>query len=76
VDHVVRRCVPHDEFHYILTFYNSHSCGGHFGAKRMAHKVLENGFYLPSILRTHIIFANHVKKSKEQVISLIRIKCL
>jgi hypothetical protein len=76
VDQVVRRCVPHNEFHSILTFCHSHSCGGHFEAKRMAYKVLENSFYWPSILRMHIIFANHVKKSKEQVISLIRIKCL
>jgi hypothetical protein len=27
-------------------------------------------------LRMHITFANHVKNAKEQVISLIRIKCL
>jgi hypothetical protein len=45
VDQVVRRCVPQDEFHSILTFCHSHSCGGHFGAKRTAHKVLESGFY-------------------------------
>jgi hypothetical protein len=27
-------------------------------------------------LRMHITFANHVKNTKEQVISLIKIKCL
>jgi hypothetical protein len=42
----------------------------------MAHKVLESGIYWPSIFRIHITFANHVKNAKEQVISLIRIKCL
>jgi hypothetical protein len=67
VDQVVRRCVPQDEFHSILTFCHSHSCGGHFGAKRTAHKVLESG---------NITFANHVKNAKKQVISLTRIKCL
>jgi len=44
-DQEVGRCVPHDEFHSILTFYHSHSCGGHFGAKNIAYKVLESGFY-------------------------------
>jgi len=43
VDQVVRRCVAQDEFHSILTFFHSHSCGGHFGAKRTTHKVLESG---------------------------------
>jgi hypothetical protein len=76
VDQVVRRCVPQDEFHSILNFCHSYSCGRHFGAKRMAHKVLESGIYWPSIFRIHITFANHVKNAKEQVISLIRIKCL
>ena len=42
----VRRCIPQDEFHYILTFFcHSHSSGGHFRAKRIVHKVLESGLY-------------------------------
>jgi hypothetical protein len=75
-DQVVRRCVLHDEFHFILTFYHSHSCGGHFGAKRTVHKVFESGFTDLLFLRMHITFANHVKNAKQQAISLIRIKCL
>jgi len=51
VDQVLRRCVPQDEFHSILTFCHSHSCSRHFGAKRTAHKVLENGFYWPFIFK-------------------------
>jgi hypothetical protein len=76
VDQVVRRYVPQDEFHSILTFYHSHSCGGHFGAKRTAHKVLKSVSIGLLFLKMHITSANHVRNAKEQVISIIRIKCL
>ncbi|KAL9346349.1 hypothetical protein Peur_061202 [Populus x canadensis] len=61
-DQVVRRCVPQDEFHSILTFCHSHSCGGHFGAKRTAHKVLESGFYWPSIFKDAYHFCKSCEK--------------
>ena len=44
-DQMLRRCVPNCEFHSILNFCHSYACGGHFGAKRTALKVLECGFY-------------------------------
>ena len=65
MDQVVRRCVPQDEFHSIITFCHSHSCGGHFGAKRTAHKVLESGSIGLLFLRMHIIFAKSVKNAKK-----------
>ena len=46
---VIRRCVPENEIISILTFCHSYACGGHFGAKRTARKVLECGFYWPSL---------------------------
>jgi len=60
----VRRCVPQDEFHSILTFCHchSHSCGGHFGVKRTAHKVLESGFYSPSIFKDAYHFCKSCEK--------------
>ncbi|KAL9357253.1 hypothetical protein Peur_050506 [Populus x canadensis] len=61
-DQVVRRCVSQDEFHSILTFCHSHSCGGHFGAKRTAHKVLESGFYWPSIFKDAYHFCKSCEK--------------
>jgi len=62
VDQVVRRCVPQDEFHFILTFCHSHSCCGHFGAKRTAHKVLESGFYWLSIFKDAYHFCKSCEK--------------
>jgi hypothetical protein len=57
-------------------FFQAHSCGGYFGAKRTAYKVLESVSIGLLFLKIHITFANHMKNIIEQVISLIRIKCL
>ncbi|CAN6562546.1 unnamed protein product [Malus baccata var. baccata] len=50
-DQVIRRCVHDSEFNAILTFCHTYACGGHFGTQRTALKVLECGFYWPSIFR-------------------------
>ena len=55
-DQIIRRCVPQDEFHSILTFCHTYSCGGHFGGKRTAHKVLECGFFWPTLFKDAIQF--------------------
>jgi hypothetical protein len=62
VDQVVRRCVPQDEFYSILTFCHFHSYGGHFGAKRMVHKVLESSLYWPSIFKDAYHFCKSCEK--------------
>ncbi|VVA31533.1 PREDICTED: LOW QUALITY PROTEIN, partial [Prunus dulcis] len=41
-DQVIRRCVPEGDFKSILEFCHSHACGGHFGAKKTASKVLQS----------------------------------
>ncbi|CAL2256334.1 unnamed protein product [Prunus armeniaca] len=43
-DQVIRRCVPEGDFKSILEFCHSHACGGHFGAKKTANKVLQIRF--------------------------------
>ncbi|CAN6725584.1 unnamed protein product [Malus baccata var. baccata] len=50
-DQLIRRCIPESEFKSILTFCHSYPCGGHFGAKRTALKVLESGFYWSSLFK-------------------------
>ena len=55
-DQVIRRCVPENEIISILTFCHSYACEGHFGAKRTMQKVLECGFYWPSLFRDSYSF--------------------
>ena len=50
-DQVIRRCVPEEEFLDILYHCHSAPYGGHFGAIRTAHKVLQSGFYWPSLFK-------------------------
>ena len=50
-DQVIRRCVPEDEMHSILNHCHTLSCGGHFGGQRTAAKVLQSGFYWPSLFK-------------------------
>ena len=45
------RCVDDSEIYSILTFYHSLESGGHFRSKRTVYKVLECGFYWPTISR-------------------------
>ena len=50
-DQVIRRCVPEDEMHSILNHCHTLPCGGHFSGQRTAAKVLQSGFYWPSLFK-------------------------
>ena len=50
-DQIMRRCVPHNEQVRILTFCHSEACGGHFSARKTADKILQAGFYWPTLFK-------------------------
>ncbi|PKI51381.1 hypothetical protein CRG98_028242 [Punica granatum] len=50
-DQVIRHCVPNNEIHSILAHCHSDACGGHFGPKRTARKILDSGFYWETLFR-------------------------
>ncbi|CAN6560269.1 unnamed protein product [Malus baccata var. baccata] len=50
-DQIIRRCVHDFECHSILSFCHTYACGGHFGTQRTTLKVLQCGFYWPSIFK-------------------------
>ncbi|CAN6677811.1 unnamed protein product [Malus baccata var. baccata] len=50
-DQIIRRCVHDSEIHSILNFCHTYACGGHFGTQRTARKVLECGFYWPTVFK-------------------------
>ena len=47
----IRRCVWEDEIFDILKACHDGSCGGHFADKRTRHKVLQTGYYWPTIFK-------------------------
>ncbi|XP_050890921.1 uncharacterized protein LOC127096386 [Lathyrus oleraceus] len=50
-DQVIRRCVPDNEIESILNFSHASQVGGHFGPQRTARKVLDSGFYWPTVFK-------------------------
>lgn len=50
-DQVLRRCIPDWEVPDILKHCHTHTWGGHFGGRKTAFKVLQAGFYWPSIFK-------------------------
>ncbi|CAH9110594.1 unnamed protein product [Cuscuta europaea] len=61
-DQIIRRCIPQKEQPPILEFCHSQACGGHFGPKRTARKILDCGFYWPSIFRDAYFFCKSCDK--------------
>ena len=50
-DQVIRKCVPEDEQHGILMQCHTFACGGHFSTQKTALKVLQSGFYWPTLFK-------------------------
>ena len=50
-DMIIRRCVPESEQCKILNEGHASPYGGHFSRERTAHKILQSGFYWPTIFR-------------------------
>ncbi|RDX77623.1 Retrovirus-related Pol polyprotein, partial [Mucuna pruriens] len=50
-DQVIRRCILDVEITSVLQFCHATPGGGHYGSTRMARKVLDCGFYWPTIFR-------------------------
>ncbi|RVW31118.1 Transposon Tf2-11 polyprotein [Vitis vinifera] len=55
-DQIIRKCVPEDEQHGILSHCHENACGGHFASQKTAMKVLQSGFTWPSLFKdAHIM---------------------
>ncbi|XP_022856556.1 uncharacterized protein LOC111377665 [Olea europaea var. sylvestris] len=50
-DQIVRRCVPEEEVPLILENCHSSIYAGHFGASKTAAKILQSGFYWPTLFK-------------------------
>ncbi|CAM8975776.1 unnamed protein product [Rhodiola kirilowii] len=50
-DQILRRCIPDNEIASVISFCHEFACGGHFGPRRTARKILDSGFFWPSIFR-------------------------
>ncbi|CAN6440133.1 unnamed protein product [Victoria cruziana] len=64
-DQVFRRCVTEEEFQSILSFCHSQACGGHYSGKKTAAKVLQSGFYWPSLHKDAYMFCKQCVRCQQ-----------
>ena len=62
MDQIIWRCVPEGEMGEILKHYHSLECGGHFNGQCTAMKVLQSGFYWPSLFKDANLYAKSCDK--------------
>jgi hypothetical protein len=54
-DKIFRRCIPDNEVSSVIKFCHSKACGTHFLSKKTTAKILQCGFYWPTMLKdTHV----------------------
>ena len=51
LDLIIRQCVREDEIHDILKAIHDGPCGAHFLDKRTSYKILQLGYYWPTLFR-------------------------
>ena len=56
---IIRRCVPENEQSKILYECHASPYGGHFAGDRTAHKILQSGFYWPTLLKDCFEWVKH-----------------
>ena len=64
-DGIIRRCVPDEEIQQILWHCHGSDYGGHFGGERTATKVLQSGFYWPTLFRDSRAFVKHCDRCEK-----------
>ena len=50
-DGIMRRCIPQEETHSIIYHCHTRPCGGHVGVSKTQAKVLQAGFFWPSMFK-------------------------
>ena len=48
---IIQRCVPEDEQQDILRMCHEGACGGHFASRKTSAKILQSGFYWPTMFK-------------------------
>jgi hypothetical protein len=48
-DQIIRRCIPEFDQTDVISFCHDHACGGHFSANKIVAKILQCGFYWPTM---------------------------
>ena len=66
-DQIIRRCVPEEEQEHILSMCHSSLCGGHFASIKTGAKVLQSGFYWPTLFKDAIKYCKECLKCQSEL---------
>ena len=61
-DEIIQRYIPEEEQAHILLICHSSLCGGHFASRKTRTKVLQSGFYWPTLFKDAIKYCNECLK--------------
>ena len=56
---IIRRCVPEDEQGGIIDNFHALPYGEHFAGEKTTQKILQSGFYLPTLFRDYVEWVKH-----------------
>ena len=59
---IIRRCVPKTEQGEIIDKCHASPYGGHFAGDRTTHKILQSGFYWPTLFKDYFEWVKHCDK--------------
>ena len=59
---IIRRCVPETKQGEIIDKCHASPYGGHFVGDRKTHKILQSGFYWPTLFKNYFEWVKHCDK--------------
>ena len=63
-DQIIQRCVSEEEQEHILSMCHLSLCRGHFASRKAGAKVLQSGFYWPTLFMDAIKYCKECLKFK------------
>jgi len=64
-DQMIRRCIVEQEATQVLESCHASPYGGHDGGERTAHKVLQSGFFWPTLFKDAVLFVKGCDQSED-----------
>ena len=61
-DQIIRRCILEEDQEHILSMCHSSLCGCHFASRKTGVKVLQSGFYWPTLFKDAIKYCKECLK--------------
>ena len=61
---IIRRCVPEIEQGEIIDKCHASPYGGHFAGDKTTHKILQSGFYWPTLFKDYFEWVKHCDKCR------------